>query len=103
MGNHLKMAKVNAILTLHARGWSNRRIARELGIDRDAVSRHVRGASDNSKAAKAPTGSTCPVGPNAAGARGRRLTVGAGRALRSMRQRMAPCPILAATVSRIDR
>ena len=76
MGNHLKMAKVNAILTLHARGWSNRRIARELGIDRDAVSRHVRGASDNSKAAKAPTESTCPVGPNAAGARGRRLTVG---------------------------
>ena len=42
MANHLKMATVNAILTLRQRGWSFRRIARELGIHRDTVSRHVR-------------------------------------------------------------
>ena len=57
MANHLKMAKVHAILTLHARGWSNRRIAQELGIDRDTVSRHVRREADRSNTAKAPTGS----------------------------------------------
>jgi transposase len=42
MANQLKMADVVSILTLHARGWSCRRIARELGLDRDAVSRHVK-------------------------------------------------------------
>ena len=30
MANRLKMAVVNAIITLHQRGWTNRRIAREL-------------------------------------------------------------------------
>ena len=30
MANVLKMAKVHSIQTLHARGWSQRRIAREL-------------------------------------------------------------------------
>jgi transposase len=42
MANQLKMVDVVSILTLHARGWSCRRIARELGVDRDAVSRHVK-------------------------------------------------------------
>lgn len=32
MANRLEMAKVHSIQTLHARGWSQRRIARELGI-----------------------------------------------------------------------
>lgn len=65
MANELKMAKVQSILTLHERGWSNRRIARELGIHRDTVSRHlrlgrkdaVRGKLGGSKPAKAPPGS----------------------------------------------
>ena len=65
MANELKMAKVQSILTLHERGWSNRRIAKELGIHRDTVGRHVRlarkdaspGDSGNSKPAKAPPGS----------------------------------------------
>jgi len=70
MANQLKMAMVNAILTLKQRGWSQRRIARELGIDRETVARYVNlpvsgpkpatnapPGSDGSKPAKAPTGS----------------------------------------------
>ena len=41
MANRLKMARVQSILTLHAQGWSRRRIARELSIDRETVSRYV--------------------------------------------------------------
>jgi transposase len=41
MANHLKMAKVQAIQALRARGWSFRRIGRELGIHRDTARRHV--------------------------------------------------------------
>lgn len=41
MAHLLKMATVQQILSLHAGGWSQRRIARELGISRDAVARYV--------------------------------------------------------------
>ena len=41
MANQLKMAVVDAIITLKQRKWSNRRIARELGIDRETVKRHL--------------------------------------------------------------
>ena len=41
MANRLKMATVQSILTLHERGWSGRRIARELDVDRETVSRYV--------------------------------------------------------------
>ena len=44
MANQLKMAKVHSIQTLHARGWSQRRIARELGIHRETVARYVQRA-----------------------------------------------------------
>jgi transposase len=57
MANQLKMAMIDSIAALHERGWSNRRIARELSIDRDAVSRHLRRVEARSKAAKAPPGS----------------------------------------------
>ena len=65
MANELKMANIQSILTLNERGWSNRRIARELGIHRDTVGRHLRLASKDaasgelggSKPAKAPPGS----------------------------------------------
>jgi transposase len=42
MANQLKMAEVQAILALWAKGWSRRRIARELGMDRETVGRHLR-------------------------------------------------------------
>src|SRR5215470_9825783 len=42
MANRLKVAMIETILRLHQRGWSNRRIARELGIDRGTVARQIR-------------------------------------------------------------
>ena len=42
MANHLKMAERETILTLHRQGWSKRRIARELGVDRGTVRRVLR-------------------------------------------------------------
>ena len=40
MANQLKMATVNAIRTLRERGWSQRRIARTLGVHRETVGRY---------------------------------------------------------------
>lgn len=51
MANQLKMAFIDAILTLHSQGWSQRAIARRLGVHRETVSRHVRLAADISKPA----------------------------------------------------
>ena len=57
MANQLKMAKIDAILSLHQRNWSIRRIARELGINRGTVSRHILVSQEPSKQARAPIGS----------------------------------------------
>lgn len=66
MVNRLKVANVLSIQALHEQGWSQRRIARELGVSRGAVARHLRNGSNKAKApigsddsneAKAPTGS----------------------------------------------
>jgi len=46
VANQLKMALVHSILTLHARGWSYRRIGRELGVHRDTVKRYGELAAD---------------------------------------------------------
>ncbi len=58
MANLLKVVMVETILSLHSRGWSKRRIARELGIDRETVARHLRLAASGSKPATAPIGSS---------------------------------------------
>ena len=58
MANHLKVAKVSSIHELHAQGWSQRRIAKELGVSRGAVARPLRAAANG---AKAPTGSSLIV------------------------------------------
>jgi IS30 family transposase len=57
MANYLKMTKVSAILTLREHGWSQRRIARELGIHPDTVGKYIRLSGQDAKPAKAPTGS----------------------------------------------
>ena len=53
MANCLKMATIQAILTLKKRGWSNRRIGRELGVRRETVSRYIRLAQEGSASGQA--------------------------------------------------
>ena len=68
--NELSVSLQHSIITLAASGWSRRRIARELGIHRETVGRHLRLAEakpaiptlgseveTGSKPAKVPTGS----------------------------------------------
>src|SRR5262245_60324054 len=62
MPNLLKVAMIETILSLRQRGWSKRRIARELGIDRETVARHLRLAASSSNPANAPTGSDLAAG-----------------------------------------
>jgi transposase len=52
------MAIVTSILTLHKRGWSQRRIARELGVSRTTVRRQLaRGGRDSNCTTNPPPGS----------------------------------------------
>lgn len=66
--NQLKMDIQQTIGTLSRGGWSQRRIARELGIDRETVARYRRLArlAEAPKPAIAPTGSEPTDGPNPA-------------------------------------
>jgi len=57
MSNLLKVAMIDIILSLHRRGWSQRRIARELEINRETVARYLRQTRAAPKPANAPTGS----------------------------------------------
>jgi transposase len=72
MANHLGMVRVRAIELLRSQGWSFRRIARELGVHRETVSRYVRrweaAASEGGTGPPGADGSaaaadTMPVGP----------------------------------------
>jgi IS30 family transposase len=53
MSNSLKVSLQTTIYSLDDRGWSRRRIARELGLDRETVSRYLRLA----ESATPPSGS----------------------------------------------
>src|SRR5437762_11334172 len=66
--NQLKMDIQQTISTLSRGGWSQRRIARELGIDRETVARHRRLARqvEEPNPAIPPTGSEPLEGPNPA-------------------------------------
>ena len=55
MANILKMAQINAIRCLLERGWSQRHIARELGIDRKTVGRYAREGPDGDSKRATPT------------------------------------------------
>jgi transposase len=56
------MAKVEAILELHQQGWSQRRIAQELLIDRETVGRYVQLAAEIPKPAGPPYRAVPPAG-----------------------------------------
>lgn len=60
--NRLIVSLQQSIHTLHARGWSARRIARELGLHRDTVNRELK----LSKPAKVATGSEAAAEPKPA-------------------------------------
>ena len=57
MSNQLQVAMIETILSLRQRGWSQRRIARELGIDRQTVARYLHQQATRAKPAIAPLGS----------------------------------------------
>lgn len=73
--NELKVNQQNAIIALYRQGWSKRKIARELGVDRSAVRRYLAASADSkpptnprtgseeqtaSEADEVPAPSTCP-------------------------------------------
>ncbi|MBI2498201.1 MAG: helix-turn-helix domain-containing protein, partial [Opitutae bacterium] len=53
--NQLKVSIQQSIIVLTTRGWSRRRIARELGVDRATVGRQLRRAEAEANAATNPT------------------------------------------------
>jgi transposase-like protein len=66
MANVLKMAKVQAIVELWRQGRSFRRIARELGVHRDTVSRYVRETQASPRPANLTAGAEGEGGPKPA-------------------------------------
>jgi transposase len=60
MSNRLKVAMIDVILSLHRKGWSQRRIAAELEINRETVARYLKLARAAPKPAIAPSGSDSP-------------------------------------------
>lgn len=65
MANQLAMDKSFAIQNLRAAGYSERRIARTLGISRGAVRRHLTGSTPNSTTAPTGSGEQLPTGASA--------------------------------------
>ena len=49
MSNLLKVAMIDIILSLHRQGWSQRRIASELEINRETVARYLKQARGGAK------------------------------------------------------
>ena len=57
MSNQLKVVMIETIVSLRQRGWSQRRIAKELGINRETVARYLRQPPTPAIPANAPPGS----------------------------------------------
>ena len=64
--NQLNVSLQHSITTLAAKGWSARKIARELGVHRETVGRYLPPVAPESKPAIVPTGSASPSDPNPA-------------------------------------
>jgi len=67
MANVLKLAKIQSIQQLHATGWSQRRIAAELEIDRGTVARHSQAVPPVPNAAIPPAGSGVEIPASTSG------------------------------------
>lgn len=67
MANVLNVALVESIRSLFALGWSRRRIARELGVDRQTVGKYVSQQSEGQNPPNLPTGSKNPKPATLAG------------------------------------
>ncbi len=63
MANQISMVQTNKIITLCEQGFSQREVARRLGIHRQTVSRYVRLVREQSKSAIVPPGSEIGGGP----------------------------------------
>ena len=66
MANRLEMANIQAILQLHSLQWSQRRIARRLGVDRATVAKAIRSAQAAPKPAGPPYRAVPPSGSEGA-------------------------------------
>jgi len=55
--NQLKVTQQQTIVALREQGWSIRRLARELGLDRKTVRRYLRQAADSKSPTNPQTGS----------------------------------------------
>src|SRR5882672_5443654 len=55
--NQLNVSLQQSITTLAAKGWSARKIARELGVHRETVGRYLHSVAPDSKPAIPPAGS----------------------------------------------
>ena len=64
--NQLNVSLQNAIVTLSGQGWSARKIARQLGLNRETIGRYLRRAAERSKPAIPPVGFPNPVSPKPA-------------------------------------
>lgn len=64
--NQLNVILQHSIATLAAKGWSARKIARELGVHRETVGRYLHPVETDSKPAIPPTGSSGPSDANPA-------------------------------------
>ena len=64
--NQLNVSLQHSITTLAAKGWSARKIARDLGMHRETVGRYLRPVSPVSKPAIMPIGSAGASDPNPA-------------------------------------
>lgn len=58
--NELKVNQQHAIVALHRQGWSKRKIARELGVDRSAVRRYLATNAESKPPTHPRTGSASP-------------------------------------------
>jgi IS30 family transposase len=65
MSNQLGVAVKNSIISLKDRGYSNREIARMLGICRDTVNKHVKNHYTTETQPNPPAGSSVQNQPKA--------------------------------------